>query len=72
MSSSFTLRKALYAAGVLGCMAFGSAQAFAAPRVASVDSVCNSELCTALCISRGYHYGVCYPHSGCVCYRLST
>ena len=72
MSSSITLRKALYAAGVLGCMAFGSAQAFAAPRNASADNVCNSELCTAVCISRGYHYGVCYQHSGCVCYRLST
>lgn len=64
------MAKALFAAGVLGCMAFGSAQAFAAPRSASADSVCSAELCTALCISRGYHYGVCYPTRGCVCYRL--
>lgn len=63
--------KALFAAGVLACMVFGSAQAFASPRGDAADSVCSTELCTALCISRGYHYGVCYPHSGCVCYRLS-
>ncbi len=71
MKVSSTLRNILFAAGVLACMAFGSVQAFASPRSASGASVCNSEVCTVLCISRGYHYGVCYPHSGCVCYRLS-
>jgi hypothetical protein len=64
------MTKALFAAGVAGCMAFGSAQAVAAPQAAVGDSVCNSNVCNALCITRGYHYGVCYPDRGCICYRL--
>ncbi|HEX6372821.1 MAG TPA: hypothetical protein VF006_28120 [Longimicrobium sp.] len=63
-------RQALFAAGVLGCMGFGGAQAFASPRPPAGDSVCDDNVCTALCISRGYHYGICYTHSGCVCFRL--
>lgn len=70
MLRSINLRKAVFAAGVLGCMGFGSAQAFATPGPARDASICNDNVCSALCISRGYHYGICYQHSGCVCYRL--
>lgn len=70
MPQSSTLRKAVFAAGVLGCLGFGSAQAFANPRPAAGDAICDDNVCTVLCISRGYHYGICYTHSGCVCYRL--
>ena len=70
MIRSINLRKAVFGAGVLGCMAFGSAQAFASPGQAADGSFCNDNVCTALCISKGYQYGICYTHSGCVCYRL--
>lgn len=70
MPRSINPRNAVFAAGVLGCLAFGGAQAFASPDAAADDAVCDDNVCTALCISRGYHYGICYTHSGCVCYRL--
>ncbi|MBW3570977.1 MAG: hypothetical protein KY467_07715 [Gemmatimonadetes bacterium] len=70
MLRSIDLRKAVFGAGVLGCMGFGSAQAFAAPGPATDDTLCNDNVCSAVCITKGYHYGICYTHSGCVCYRL--
>lgn len=70
MLRSIDVRRLVFAAGVLGSMGFGSAQAFAAPRPAAPAGVCEQNVCNALCISRGYHYGICYSHSGCVCYRL--
>jgi hypothetical protein len=67
---SIDLRGAVFAAGVLGCMAFGSAQAFASAKPAADGSICNDNVCTAVCISKGYQYGICYSDRGCVCYRL--
>lgn len=52
-------------------MTFGSTQVFATPAQATTDaSFCNDNVCTAVCITKGYQYGICYTHSGCVCYRL--
>jgi hypothetical protein len=51
-------------------MTFGSTQAFATPAQTTDASFCNDNVCTAVCISKGYQYGICYTHSGCVCYRL--
>lgn len=70
MLRSIDLRNALFGAGVLGCMTFGSTQALATPGPATDGAFCNDNVCTAVCISRGYHYGICHTHSGCVCYRL--
>lgn len=72
MLRSINLRNAVFGAGVLGALAFGSAQALAAPGAAAAteDTLCDDTICTALCITKGYHYGMCDTISGCVCYRL--
>jgi hypothetical protein len=73
MPQSSTLRRTLFAAGVLGCLGFGSAQAFAAPRAAAAPAaLCNDTVCAAGCIAKGYWGGYCTQTSGCYCYRLET
>ncbi|HEX6372822.1 MAG TPA: hypothetical protein VF006_28125 [Longimicrobium sp.] len=69
MAQSSTLRKTLFAAGVLGCMGFGSAQAFATPQPTTDVSICNDNVCMAGCLARGYWGGYC-SYRGCECYRI--
>ncbi|HEY0020151.1 MAG TPA: hypothetical protein VGC13_27900 [Longimicrobium sp.] len=69
MSNSSILRKALFAAGVLGCMGFGGAQAFASPDPVSTGAFCNDTVCTAGCLAKGFVGGYCYSNQGCICYH---
>lgn len=71
MPKPSTLRKALFAAGVLGCLGFGSVQAFAAPRAAAPATFCNDTVCAAGCIAKGYWGGYCGT-LGCTCYRIDS
>ncbi|MBV9109856.1 MAG: hypothetical protein JO306_10655 [Gemmatimonadetes bacterium] len=48
-------------------LAFGAAQAFAAPqKPASTARACNDDSCDGACIARGFSGGVCNP--GCTCF----
>jgi hypothetical protein len=70
MTRTINLRQALFAAGVLGCLGFGSAQAFAAPQTAVAPAAfCNDTVCAASCIAKGYRSGYCTTDRGCYCYR---
>ena len=69
MLGSPTVRKTLFAAGVLGCMGFGSAQAFATPQPATDVAFCNDNVCMATCLAKSYWGGSCTDR-GCECYRI--
>lgn len=73
MTWSHSLRTYLFSAGVLGCLGFGSAQAFASqgPDPATQSTLaCYPTVCTAGCLAKGYYGGTCTTDRGCVCYRL--
>ena len=70
MPQPSTLRMTLFAVGVLGCLGFGSAQAFAAPRPAAGDTFCSDAVCHAACIAKGNWGGYCSLEGRCICYRL--
>ena len=70
MPRSSILHRFLFAAGVLGCMGFGAAQAFASPDPASGGAFCNDTVCHAGCLAKGYWGGYCYQNQGCTCYRI--
>lgn len=71
MMRSRSLRAFLFAAGVLGSLGFGGAQAVAGPDPDTQQvAVCNNTVCNAGCIARGYWGGQCTVDRGCVCYRL--
>ena len=73
MTRSINPRRALFAAGVLGCLGFGGAGAFATPQpAATTAALCNDTVCAAGCIAKGYHGGRCTTDRGCYCYRLES
>jgi hypothetical protein len=69
------LRHTLFGALFTGCLAFGSAQAFATPQQVGVPIPvsCNpydkfsAELCSEACAAVGYDRGYCARPGGCRC-----
>lgn len=72
MLVSSTVRKTLFAAGVLGALGFGSVQLFASPQPTTDGAFCNDNVCMATCLAKGYYGGYCTQTSGCQCYRLES
>jgi hypothetical protein len=62
------IRGALFSSAVALTLAFGAAQALAAPQALPADAAraCNDESCDGACIARGFSGGVCNP--GCTCF----
>ena len=72
--SPLRLRNTLFGACFAGCLAFGSAQAFAAPQFpVPIPVSCNqydrnsSQFCAEECADRGYDTGFCGGNGGCYC-----
>jgi hypothetical protein len=70
--SRFSLRHALFGASFAGCMAFGSAQAFATSNPVPIPVSCDpydrfsSVYCSEAC-GDGYSRGFCGGNGGCYC-----
>ena len=60
------LSRSLYAAALLGALAFGATEAFAAPKqdLAAKGPVCDPVACDIHCGG----YGICDPRWGCLCW----
>jgi hypothetical protein len=72
--SPYRLRHTLFGALFAGCLAFGSAQAFAAPQIGvPIPVSCNPydrnsyAFCADECGKRGYDTGYCAGNGGCYC-----
>jgi hypothetical protein len=63
------MRRWGFGAGTAAALAFGGAQAVAAPAPADEGNVCNAQLCNRICQSiPGSIGGFCAPDGSCQCY----
>jgi hypothetical protein len=69
MKVSLMPGKVLFAAGVLGALGFGAAQAVAGPAPASLEAACNAR-CFLDCAARGFGGGECSTGGGCACWDV--
>ncbi|HEX8691533.1 MAG TPA: hypothetical protein VF746_03765 [Longimicrobium sp.] len=60
--------KGLLTAAVAAALAFGAAQALAAPAEAKAPPNCKPGQCQNNCIALGYSGGVCMSDGSCFCY----
>jgi hypothetical protein len=69
MATTMTARRRVFAAGITAALAFGGAQALAAPApAAEQQGVCNQEACHRLCLLISPFGGGCTPDGSCVCF----
>jgi len=59
--------RSLFPAAVLGALAFGAAQAVAAPASPASFMGCVRSECNARCVADGYPEGRCFTNGECVC-----
>ncbi|HEX6746621.1 MAG TPA: hypothetical protein VF092_04945 [Longimicrobium sp.] len=60
------IRYGAFAWTAAAALAFGAAQAVAAPQTPVTARACVDESCDGACIARGFNGGVCNP--GCTCF----
>jgi hypothetical protein len=69
MTTTKTLRRWVFGAGMTAALGFGGAQALAAPAPAADAGVCNPAVCNRICQSiPGSIGGFCAPDGSCQCY----
>lgn len=62
------LRRAVFAAAVLGSLGFGAAEAFAAPPATAREATCNEYTCHRNCRLAGASGSWCDEYNGCLCF----
>lgn len=61
-------QRGLFALATAAALAFGTAQAFAAPAAADARAACTNAQCNDDCKRRGYDGGICAGSWGCACW----
>jgi hypothetical protein len=71
--TTLRLGRALFAAGVLTALGFGTANALptsGAGEAGTTARFCDDYTCDRDCVRNGYLYGVCQWDGTCICYLL--
>ena len=64
------ISRRLVPAGIAAALAFGAAQAVAAPAGGSSARACNQARCSEGCIARGFDGGACV-NGQCLCFTIT-
>jgi hypothetical protein len=69
LGTTRTVRRGVFGVATAAALAFGGAQALAAPAPAQAERVCTDPLCNEVCLATFNNGGVCGPRGICVCFR---